>query len=198
MLFPSRSSEQEWRRRQKKCSSYQFDVTIRKSRAKMSFVGRCYSLEEAAIRNGDDDRRNVHHISLRLQSGRSGRRCHLLGDVILLKKQRTGMETTTEEKCSSRRRFGVTIKKSRAKMSFDGRCYSLEEAAFVGSKKQETTDEKKCSSYHFDGTIRKSRAKMSFVAICYSVEEAAGSRNEADDRRNVHHISLMLQSGRAG
>ncbi|GIY01438.1 hypothetical protein CDAR_196401 [Caerostris darwini] len=68
-----------------------------RTRAKMSFVGRCYSLAEAASRNGDDDRRNVHHIILMLQSGRPGQRCHLLGDVIPLKKQRAGMETTTEE-----------------------------------------------------------------------------------------------------
>ncbi|GIY29153.1 hypothetical protein CEXT_74911 [Caerostris extrusa] len=54
----------------------------------MSFVGRCYSLEEAASRNGDDDRRNVHHVILMLQSGRAGRRYHFLGDVIPLKKQR--------------------------------------------------------------------------------------------------------------
>ncbi|GIY41598.1 hypothetical protein CEXT_356631 [Caerostris extrusa] len=54
-------------------------------------------LEEAASRNGDDDRRNVHHIILMLQSGTARRRCHLWGDVIALKKQRAGMETTTEE-----------------------------------------------------------------------------------------------------
>ncbi|GIY48777.1 hypothetical protein CDAR_315001 [Caerostris darwini] len=107
----------------------------------MSFAGRCYSLEEAAGSSGDDDRRNVHHIILMLQSGRAGRRCHLLGDVIPLKRQQEAVETMTEEM------------KSRAKMSFAGRCYSL--------------------------------------------EEAAGSSGD-DDRRNVHHIILMLQSGRAG
>ncbi|GIY29155.1 hypothetical protein CEXT_74921 [Caerostris extrusa] len=40
----------------------------------MSFVGRCYSLEEAASRKGEDDRTNVHHIILMLQSERAGRR----------------------------------------------------------------------------------------------------------------------------
>ncbi|GIX87289.1 hypothetical protein CEXT_183251 [Caerostris extrusa] len=46
----------------------------------MSLAGRCYFLEEAAGSSGDDDRRNVHHIILMLQSGRAGRRCHLLGE----------------------------------------------------------------------------------------------------------------------
>ncbi|GIY01441.1 hypothetical protein CDAR_196431 [Caerostris darwini] len=81
----------------RKSSSYPFDVTIRSNKAKMSFVGRCYSLEEEASRNGDDDRRNFHHIILMLQSGAARRRCHLLGDVIPLKKKRAGMEMTTEE-----------------------------------------------------------------------------------------------------
>ncbi|GIY41600.1 hypothetical protein CEXT_356651 [Caerostris extrusa] len=58
---------------------------------------RCYSLEEAASRNGDDERRNVHHIILMLHSGTARRRCHLLGYFIPLKKQRAGMEATTEE-----------------------------------------------------------------------------------------------------
>ncbi|GIY81036.1 hypothetical protein CDAR_71371 [Caerostris darwini] len=67
-----------------------------KSRAKMSLVGRCYSLEEATGNSGDDDSRNVH-IILMLQSGRAGRRCHLLGYVIPLKKQQETVETTTAE-----------------------------------------------------------------------------------------------------
>ncbi|GIY41599.1 hypothetical protein CEXT_356641 [Caerostris extrusa] len=37
----------------------------------MSFVWIFYSLEEAASRNGDDDRRNVRHIILMLQSRNS-------------------------------------------------------------------------------------------------------------------------------
>ncbi|GIY01442.1 hypothetical protein CDAR_196441 [Caerostris darwini] len=106
----------------------------------MSFAGRCYSLEEAASRKGDDERRNLHHILLMLQSGRPGQRCHLLGDVIPLQKQRAGMEMTTEEM------------NSKAKISVVGRCYSLEEAA---------------------------------------------CRSGDDDRTNVHHIILMLQSGAA-
>ncbi|GIY75117.1 hypothetical protein CEXT_12681 [Caerostris extrusa] len=47
----------------------------------MSFVGRCYSLEEVTGSSGEDDDRNVHHIILLLQSGRAGRRCYYLEEV---------------------------------------------------------------------------------------------------------------------
>ncbi|GIY75115.1 hypothetical protein CEXT_12671 [Caerostris extrusa] len=63
----------------------------------MSFVERCYSLEEVTGSSVEDDNRNVHHIILMLRSGRAGRRCHLLGDLVPLKKHRAGMETMAEE-----------------------------------------------------------------------------------------------------
>ncbi|GIY36668.1 hypothetical protein CDAR_373051 [Caerostris darwini] len=93
----------QWKDTTKKCSSYHFKELIcwynqaDDGQVKMSFVGRCYSLEEAGGNSGDDDKRNVHHIMLMLQSGRVGRRCHLLGNVIPLKKKQETVETTTTE-----------------------------------------------------------------------------------------------------
>ncbi|GIY01445.1 hypothetical protein CDAR_196451 [Caerostris darwini] len=142
----------------------------------MSFVGRCYSLEEAASRNGDDERRNVHRIILMLQSGTARRRCHLLGDFIPLKKQRAGMETT-KKKCSSYH-FDVTIRNSKAKISFIGRCYSLEEAA------SRNGDDDRRNVNHIIWMLQLGTARRR----CYSLEEAA-SRNGDDDRRNVQKIS---------
>ncbi|GIZ03709.1 hypothetical protein CEXT_225701 [Caerostris extrusa] len=105
----------------------------------MSFIGRCYSIEEFWNDNG-----NVHHIILMLQSGRA--KIHLFMMLFSWKLD----SWRREKKCSS---YHFDVQPGRA----GRRCHFV--IPLKNSRKQWGRRQQKCSSCHFDVTIRKEQGE---------------------------------------
>ncbi|GIY23685.1 hypothetical protein CEXT_597641 [Caerostris extrusa] len=133
----------------------------------MSFVGRCYFLEEVAGSSGDDDNRNVPHIILILSSS-AGAKMSFVGRFYSLEEaaRNSGDDDNRNEEQAE-----YVI------------CWEM---LFPGGS---SGDDDNRNVPHIILILQSSSAgaKMSFVGICYSLEEAAGSSGD-DDNRNVHHI----------